>query len=656
MKQEIFLNLIESAGKHLESAGRKIQTYLDQKLPSDAALREAAEAIDKVRWIVDAEIVPLQPQMQHWHLCSAAHEAEHIKKVQTLISVTGLILAEKTVPGMLNRIVDAARLLTGSNIGVAGYRYEEGVFSDVALSTSQSTPAGAAGDRVAMGTCIRTCGFLIDLLQDKRPVRLTDEELRNSRMWVYIPERHVPLKGLLGVPLIGEDGRADGLILITGKREGDFSDEDETFLVQLAALASLGLQHIDARREAEQHMTELQATIASIADAVLIICPEGRIRNMNRAAEHIFGYTRAELDLPMEDRIRMMRIEHPDGSPFKVEDMPGYRALRGETVRDVQMSIVCRTDGMRRWLSASAGPILSEEGALLGAISTFSDITRLQELQEGLRRAHDELEKRIRNRTAALSRINRALKAEIIARKKVQTQLKDYHNQLRNLATELSLTEEKERRRLAIELHDHIGQALAISRIRINEIMEKAPSEEVVSLLKNVRQLIDQSIHDTRSIITELSPPALYELDFFAAVEWLAESIQEQHGIAVDLDGNGRVEQKIDRNLKILLFQAIRELLMNVVKHARANRVWISIQCSEYDIRITVEDDGVGYDASTRRKPDLKSGGFGIFSIRERLMPLGGDLHIDSGPGRGTRAMIVLDVKEGKRRREREEE
>ena len=235
----------------------------------------------------------------------------------------------------------------------------------------------------------------------------------------------------------------------------------------------------------------------------------------------------------------------------------------------------------------------------------------------------------------------RALRESQIEQRQADEQLLEYQAQLRSLASELTLTEERERRRLATDLHDRIGQTLAVSKIKLGALGTSAASTDFAGPLDEVRALIDQTIQDTRSLTFELSLPVLYELGFTAAMEWLAEQVQEQHGVRVELEVDGQVRLP-DEGLRVLLFRAVQELLVNVVKHAQAHTAKISIREDGDSIRIEVEDDGIGFEPSKAGR----NGGFGFFSVRERLRFLGGDFDVESEPGRGTRAVLVAPLKD----------
>jgi len=231
---------------------------------------------------------------------------------------------------------------------------------------------------------------------------------------------------------------------------------------------------------------------------------------------------------------------------------------------------------------------------------------------------------------------------DIAEQKQAEKEIRTYQEQLRSVASELSLTEERERRRLATDLHDHVGQILALAQIKLGAIRESASSTHLVEPMDEVRRLIEQTIQYTRSLTFELSPPILYDLGFDAAVEWLAELIQEQQGILVKVQAD-RSSKPMNDEIRVILFQTVRELLANVVKHASAKNIRVFIAREEATLQVTIEDDGLGMGISAEASNGPS--GFGFFSIGERLKYLGGHLGVVSEPGWGTRVTLQMPLK-----------
>jgi len=233
---------------------------------------------------------------------------------------------------------------------------------------------------------------------------------------------------------------------------------------------------------------------------------------------------------------------------------------------------------------------------------------------------------------------------DITERKHVQEKLLKYQEQLRSLASELSLAEERERQRIAAEFHDRIGQILVFSKLNLDTLCASAHSDEATQTLKQISNMIGQAIHDTRSLTFHLSSPILYELGLEAA---LAELLREQFGkcpeTITEFDDDG-LPKPLKNDVRVLIYQVVREILVNVTKHASARKIKMAIKKDNNKIRITVTDNGVGFDPEKTSLDRSQGGGFGIFSIRERLGYIGGQFEIASRPGHGTRATLAVPL------------
>lgn len=236
----------------------------------------------------------------------------------------------------------------------------------------------------------------------------------------------------------------------------------------------------------------------------------------------------------------------------------------------------------------------------------------------------------------------------ITERKEAEEQLRRNQEQLRALASDLVLTGEQERRRIAIELHDGVGQALSVVKMKLGALRAfAATSSKAVKVLDEVCVLTDQVIQATRSLTFDLSPPILYELGLEAAIEWLAEQFQERHDIQIAVEDD-RQSKPLNNDVRILLFQMVRELLLNAVKHAQGRHAYVFISRRNREIQIEIADDGIGFDHSPVDPGFFKgrSSGFGLFSIRERLNFLGGNFQIESESGHGTRVVVVAPLQD----------
>jgi PAS domain S-box-containing protein len=360
--------------------------------------------------------------------------------------------------------------------------------------------------------------------------------------------------------------------------------------------------NITERKKAEEKLRLTETAIQQAGDAVVIttanpVRSSSRVVFVNQAFTKMTGYTAEEVTG------KLSLIEGP------MTDSPQWKKLESSSAQSKVFyleTIANRKDGTQFNMEWQITPLRDERGKVTHFVSVQRDITE---------------------------------------RKKTEEQFKAYQEQLRLLASELLLAEEQERRRIAMDLHDNIGQMLALTRIKLGVLKNTLSGTVQSDAVSGIVELIDQSIGYTKSLTFELSPPLLYDIGIEATIEWLAEHMQKQHYILFYCENDGS-PKPLARDVSILLFQTVRELFMNIVKHSQAHQVNVEISRENDNIKIVVADDGIGFDSS---KIDTDST-FGFFSIRERLKYLSGSLSIDTGPGRGTRVTVTspLDRKESK--------
>lgn len=220
-----------------------------------------------------------------------------------------------------------------------------------------------------------------------------------------------------------------------------------------------------------------------------------------------------------------------------------------------------------------------------------------------------------------------------------------YQDKLRSLASKLTQTEERERRRIAGGLHDEIIQPMIFIKIKLDMLKRQAADPELQEACTEMMSVIDKLTEDTRQFTFELSCPVLHEVGLEAALEDFMDSeICEKHGVLTEFE---HTDEPIDlgHDMNVFLYKSARELLTNMVKHADASTVRVSLTRENESVVLSVEDDGVGFDMHKGPVDVNRPSGFGLFSIRERLSCLGGNLHIDSKPGCGTRAVMTAPIK-----------
>jgi len=390
-----------------------------------------------------------------------------------------------------------------------------------------------------------------------------------------------------------KDGR-DIVCRVSAARIGD--DED---IRRVVAVYEDITEHVE-RDEALREERDRAQKYLDIAGAVIIaIDDHGQVTLVNQKGCEILGYDQDEI---------LGKNWFESFVPKKVckkVKWTYHQLMAGDmTSAEYYENPLLTRDGNERIISWHNNLVRDDEGRIIGVLSSGEDITE---------------------------------------RKLAEDKLLDYYERLRVLSSELSLTEQRERQKIATELHDRIGQSMAVSKIKLEALQKDLSLPEQSHSIKEIIELIDQLIYDTRSLTFELSPPILYILGLGAALEWLAEQFQEKHGIPVRITQKGEIK-KLDNDMAFFLFRSTQELLINIAKHANAHMVRLNVRKMRREIHVDVEDDGVGFDTFKIEYPPNSSGGFGIFSIRERLNYLGGQFFIQSKPGRGTHVKMVVPV------------
>jgi signal transduction histidine kinase len=239
----------------------------------------------------------------------------------------------------------------------------------------------------------------------------------------------------------------------------------------------------------------------------------------------------------------------------------------------------------------------------------------------------------------------RVVLVDVSVLKLMERQARETGDRLRSLASELNLSEERTRKALAQILHDEVGQMLALARMKLSAALNPPKETAVEKIVEEVLDMLGSVIRETRSLMVEISPPVLHDLGLAAAVDWMAERMSSKHGLAIETVVSGDLSD-LEHDLKVMLYQMTRELLVNIVKHSGGRHVLVTVERDDHTIGITVRDDGKGFDAREAGSPAAENG-FGLFSIRERLKSYDGSLQIESQKGKGTTVSVRLPV--GKR-------
>ena len=233
--------------------------------------------------------------------------------------------------------------------------------------------------------------------------------------------------------------------------------------------------------------------------------------------------------------------------------------------------------------------------------------------------------------------------SDITEMKRIEAKLLEYQAKLKGLSIQLSKTQETERRKLASQLHDNVSQELFVAQLQLNALARNETDEDQKRGLNQIRDQIQKIIKDTKTLTFDLSPPILYDYGLKEAIEALAQSMEENHGISVHTrfseDGD-----RLDTDRNIILYRCISELFNNTLKHARADTIFISMDHHDGLLQVDFRDNGVGFEKNHIEIPAHGGNGFGLFDIREKLQHLGGMLEIETAPGDGTRILMKLPL------------
>jgi PAS domain S-box-containing protein len=369
---------------------------------------------------------------------------------------------------------------------------------------------------------------------------------------------------------------------------------------------------VDEQKKVE---AELQAVYETGLLGIVRFDIDGPIIDVNEAFANMLGYTRTELlqkhpswmsltpdgelerDAPVVDEFR--RTGH--AKPFE----KNYLHKEG---RSIPVLVT----------ASSPEPVVSSRG-----VAFVVDMTTRKMAEAELRQFAETLEQRVQERTE---------------------QLQERSAQLRRLILDLADTETRERKRLAQILHDHFQQLVSAAKLKVGIVRRKVNDANSIESFKQIEQLLDEAINESRTLATELSPPVLHDAGLQAGFEWLARKMERDHGLEVDVEVQEGSEPEAE-SVRLVLFECVREMLFNVVKHAGVKKARVEMRTRMNDLlSITVSDHGQGFKPGADLTRQNHEGSFGLFSIRERLSMLGGLLDIRSTPGQGTSIEITIPV------------
>jgi PAS domain S-box-containing protein len=388
-------------------------------------------------------------------------------------------------------------------------------------------------------------------------------------------------------------------------------------------------ENITERKMAEERLRSSEAfcvaIMESIGDAIVVVNRSGVVLRVNQAWRQ---FTDESGPCPHAAAVHtgvdcnFLALCEGDiyfSSPTDaVAVREGIKAVLAGRIPSFHYEYPCQTKTGRHWFHLVAMP-MAMPADQTGAVISNSDVTvrKVQEVESLQYQFH--LEKMVGNSTV----------------------------QLGTLADQLLNTETRERRSLAEDLHDDLGQSLTVLKLKLQSLnfpQAFEGREQVLKQLSEIESVVDSSSQSVRSISTHLSPPVLHQQGLQAALDWLAEEMQNTYGLTVNIEWDATVH--LDESLGGSIYRTVRELLINVWKHADTDSADVSIRLDAYSgmLIVTVVDAGMGFDVAEMQKPSTKLS-YGIYSVRERMNLIGGSLKIDSVPGVGTSVVIMIPAR-----------
>jgi signal transduction histidine kinase len=545
-------------------------------------------------------------------------------RLKRLVDVGRSLVTVLDPDAVLERLLEVARELTGARyaaIGVLDERREQ-------LERFLTVGVDAETHR-DIGDLPRGRGVLGILIRDPRPLRLADVGAHPQSYG--FPLSHPPMKTFLGVPLV-IDGEAWGNLYLTEKRDGEFSDDDEEAVVVLADWAAIAIGNARLYRTVRERRDELERTIRGLETTTEVAKALGGVTDLDRVLELVVKRSRALIDA------RAAEIALLDGDEFVVAAVAGegVEGLKGQRmpVAESLAASAMRTGRQHRFDRVPADTFAARHLAARTGIATpmiFRDrpigFLVVTDRLEGDRPFNEEDERLLQAFAAS-------------AATAVATAQNASDEALRR-GIEAS---ESERTRWARELHDETLQQLAGLRVMLSGALRSGQTTRMTGAIENALEQITTAIGDLRSLITELRPAALDELGVKPALESLVERVSRQSDIEIALEidlayENGAAPDRHVPEVESTLYRLVQESLTNIVKHADASRVEVYVDDHDERLRISVRDNGKGFDMTDR------TAGYGLLGMRERLALVHGLVKIHSAPGDGTVVEATIPVR-----------
>jgi len=544
---------------------------------------------------------------------------ETADRLRGLLDAGIALSSELSLDALLQRTVESAAELTGARYAALGVIDRTGQALERFLTTGVD-----AETQATIGDLPRGRGILGVLIRDATTLRLHD--LSEDPRSTGFPPGHPPMRTFLGVPILLR-GTAYGNLYLTEKEDGaDFSDEDEDAIHVLAAQAAVAIENARLYETSQRWLRQLES-LNEIGNALTSELDLERLLDLVATRLRELVDARVVL-IALPDGSGDLRVAAADGEGADAFGLVGMRL----GIADSKAGRVLERGRSERIDSVLDDPEIDQGAARrLGARSALYVPLVVAGGSIGVVVAHD--------RTGAdpvFGEEDLRLAESLASRAAIAVDLSQRVS--RDAVRRVVEAQELERARLARELHDETGQALTSILLGLKSLEDRLDSDEGRAAATELRELVVTTLQDVRRLAVELRPSALDDFGLVAAIERLTETFAAGSGIAVDLDAR-LGDERLPGEIETALYRLVQEALTNVLKHAGAARVRVTLTRDDGGVTAVVEDDGAGFDAATR------NGGLGLTGMRERLGIVGGRLTIDSTSGRGTTLLAEVPLR-----------
>jgi PAS domain S-box-containing protein len=398
------------------------------------------------------------------------------------------------------------------------------------------------------------------------------------------------------------------------------------------------LQKHDEEAHANEELTRL---ILDQATEVIFVCDqEGRIIRASHIAHRFFASN--ILKRPFDDVCHLKLSTH---SPVESETFSVSSVLSGKIFRALEVTHE-GNDGQVCHFLLSARPLLHQSREVLGCLVSLTDVTERKRMEEELRRSCNELENRVQERTEKLKVTNEELQNRVDECGRVEKKLRESESHLRQVSTELLNAQEKERRRIAQDLHDSIGASLAAIKFKLEDVITKVSENrpQTRTTLEIIPPMLLEAIQEARRIQMALRPSILDDLGILATINWFCRQFESTYShIRIGQEINIK-ENDVADSLKTAIFRVLQEALNNAAKHSKADRVNFILRKMDGAIELRIQDNGQGFDPAEVKSRIGTNRGLGLDSMRERVELSGGSFAIESAGGKGTTISVSWPV------------